>query len=66
MISNVKDELDAICNKEGMRYEHSDGESIISIFAGTEKDGREYYLCDFNYYDEEYRHHAWYTNYLEK
>ena len=186
VISNVKDELDAICNTEGMRYEHADGESIISILAGNEKDGREaglkcaeilqkqninnrldnlcidvvgnrhdkwydnehfgsvklpdiswrtsedelvgyytemakmqtdenavflhselktfadtgadlqrvvkvlgsdyptkrtspvtfyyfrssdgeeYYLCDFNYYDEEYCHHAWYTNYSEK
>lgn len=41
VISNVKDELDAICNKEGMRYEYGDSESIISIFAETEKDGRE-------------------------
>lgn len=186
VICNVKGELDAICNKAGMRYEHTQGEAIISIFAETEKDGmeaglkcaevlqkqnknnrldnlcidvvgnrhekshdnehfgsvklpdilwrtaedelveyytemakmqidknsvflhsevktfadtgadlqrvlkvigsyypteknspvtfyyfrlsdgREYYLCDFNYYDEEYCHHAWYTNYSEK
>lgn len=41
VISNVKGELDAICNKEGMRYEHADGEAIIHIFAETEKEGRE-------------------------
>ena len=42
VIFNAKDELDAICNKEGMRYEYADGgESIINIFAITEKDGRE-------------------------
>ena len=34
VIFNAKDELDAICNKEGMRYEYADGgESIINIFA---------------------------------
>lgn len=41
VISNVKNELDTVCNKEGMRYEYAEGESIISIFARTEKDGRE-------------------------
>lgn len=41
VIANVKDELDAACNKEGMRYEYADGESIISIFAGSEQEGRE-------------------------
>ena len=24
------------------------------------------YLCDFNYYNEDYSKHAWYTNYYEK
>ena len=41
VISNAKDELDAICNKEGTGYEYADGETIISIFARTEKEGRE-------------------------
>lgn len=41
VISNAKDELDDICNKAGMKYEYADGESIISIFASNEKDGRE-------------------------
>lgn len=43
VISNAKDELDAVCNKEGMRYEPGfdyDG-SVINIFAETPEDGKE-------------------------
>ena len=38
-------------------------DSAVTFYYFESSDGEVYYLCDFNYYDEDYSEFAWYTNY---
>ena len=38
-------------------------DSPVTFYYFESSDGTEYYLCDFNYYDEDHSGFAWYTNY---
>ena len=37
----------------------------VTFYYFRASDGSEYFLCDFHYYDEEFRQANWYTNYRE-
>lgn len=37
--------------------------SPVTFYYFRASDGSEYYLCDFNYYDEDFYRYSWYTNY---
>ena len=39
--------------------------SPVTFYYFRSSKGNEYFLCDFNYYDEDHREMAWYTNYTE-
>ncbi|MCR5807718.1 MAG: hypothetical protein K6G68_11900 [Oscillospiraceae bacterium] len=41
-------------------------DSPVTFYYFESSDGTEYYLCDFNYYDEDHSGFAWYTNYSGK
>ena len=38
-------------------------EDEVTFFYFRSSSNEEYYLCDFNYYNEDYSKMAWYTNY---
>ena len=55
-------ELKRVVNMLGTEYP-TESTSPVTFYYFEASDGTEYYLCDFNYYDEESRQFAWYTNY---
>ena len=38
----------------------------VTFYYFSSSKGQEDYLCDFNYYDEDHYHYAWYTNYRQE
>ncbi len=41
----------------------TESSSPVTFYYFRASDGREYYLCDFNYYDENHYDYKWYSNY---
>ena len=39
--------------------------SPVTFYYFKASDGTVYYLCDFDYYDEDYYEYSWYTNYYD-
>ena len=54
--------LDRVVSVLGTDYPQSMNDEVTFYYFRSSS-GKEYYLCDFNYYDEEYYQMAWYTNY---
>lgn len=54
--------LDRVVYVLGTNYPQSMSDEVTFYYFKSSS-GKEYYLCDFNYYDEEYYQMAWYTNY---
>lgn len=54
--------LDRVVSVLGTDYPQSMSDEVVFYYFRSSS-GKEYYLCDFNYYDEEYYQMAWYTNY---
>ena len=55
--------LDGVVNALGSDIP-TDASSPVTFYYFKASDGKEYYLCDFNYYDER-GNIAWYTNYVK-
>ena len=54
--------LDRVVSVLGTNYPQSMSDEVVFYYFKSSSD-KEYYLCNFNYYDEEYNQMAWYTNY---
>ena len=57
-------DLDRVVYVLGTDYPTEDTSPVMFYYFRA-SDGTEYYLCDFNYYEEDYYKYAWYTNYYD-
>lgn len=58
-------DLDRVVSVLGMDYPEAMDDEVTFYYFRSSK-GKEYFLCDFNYYiDENYHDMRWYTNYSE-
>ncbi len=55
-------DLERVVNVLGEDYPTSNS-SPVTFYYFKDSNGREYYLCDFNYYESNSSRFAWYTNY---
>lgn len=54
-------DINRIANSDGQEITGPD--SPVTMFYFKNAAGKEFYLCDFNYYDEEWVNFRWYSNY---
>lgn len=62
IFSDTGADLRKVVHTLGEDYPEKSDDPVMFYYFKSSK-GKEYYLCDFNYYDEEHGGFAWYTNY---
>ena len=55
-------DLDRVVHVLGSSYPEKADDPVMFYYFQSSK-GKEYYLCDFNYYEKDSSRYAWYTNY---
>ena len=55
-------DLDRVVHVLGSSYPEKPSDPVMFYYFQSSK-GKEYYLCDFNYYEKDSSRYAWYTNY---
>ena len=57
-------DLDRVVSVLGTDYP-TESTSPVMIYYFRASDGTEYFMCDFNYYDDDHYEYQWYTNYFD-
>ena len=65
VFSQTGADLNRVVNALGTDYP-TQKSSAVEFYYFKDQNGREFYVCNFNYYDKEYRDFSYYTNYKEK
>jgi hypothetical protein len=57
-------DLNRVVSELGSDYP-TEGTSPVMFYYFRASDGTEYFMCDFNYYDDDHYEYQWYTNYFD-
>ena len=64
IFSQTGADIDRVVQVLGTDYP-TEGSSPVTFYFFRASDGTEYYLCDFNYYDDDHYNYSWFTNYAD-